>query len=310
MQHDFYIQPDAPDSVLDTDTVLSIARRHVPSARGLEAVDENGGEARTYMIDDDLVLKVQRPQQLRPRTSLKKERFYLQQLEGVQGVNVPRVLGGGVAGPNIEYTVLTRMPGVAIEFADLEGAPRQQALFDLGRMLRRIHAIPQQPLFESRLIPGDHTPADVRWRFGNLFDAAVDAIAKSSSVWTLAQNPTQVMRLAMQALPDVDTWIALHSNPGPEHVFVDAVGKQLSGIIDFGDAYFNHPVHDLRRFRCPHDRASVYAGYTANAPVGDNFARTWDVACALADMLAAVHNPECRAAAFAELALLVQKFGG
>ncbi len=180
-----------------------------------------------------------------------------------------------------------------------------RALFDLGRMLRCIHAIPQQQLFESRLIPGDHTPTDVCWRFGNLFDDAMMSIARTPDAWTLAQSPQQVMNMAMRSLPDVDVWVALHSNPGPEHVFVDPHTKSLSGIIDFGDAYFSHPVHDLRRFRCPHDRATIFAGYLADAPASDNFVQTWRVACVLADMLTIVHNPECRAEALDELSALL-----
>lgn len=98
MGKDFYIQPDAADPVLDPDAVLAIVRLHAAGAKAVRAVDESGGEARTYAIDDGLILKVQRPQQLRARTSLDKERFLLEQLAGLEGVRVPRVLGG--ASPN------------------------------------------------------------------------------------------------------------------------------------------------------------------------------------------------------------------
>lgn len=65
MGKDFYIQPDAADPVLDPDAVLAIVRLHAAGAKAVRAVDESGGEARTYAIDDGLILKVQRPQQLR-----------------------------------------------------------------------------------------------------------------------------------------------------------------------------------------------------------------------------------------------------
>lgn len=306
MARDFYAQPDAADPVLDPDTVLAIVRRHAPAAKAVTAVDEHGGEARTYLIDDDLVLKVQRPQQVRPRTSLAKERFFLRQLTEVHGVRVPQVIAGGFAEPAIEYTLMTRMPGVAIEDAGLDGESRRRALFDLGRMLRRIHAIPQQPLFDARMIPGDHTPAEVRWRFGNLFDEVVASLDRAAPPWPLAHSPLQLARMTMRALPDVDEWVALHSNPGPEHVFVDHQTGQLSGIIDFGDAYFSHPVHDLRRFRCPADRAAIYAGYTAEQAVSENFKQTWRVACVLAGMLAVAYEPQCRSAALQELSALIE----
>src|SRR5579884_1686949 len=46
-----YLQPDTPDPVLADETVLALARRHAPVAGRVWAVEESGGEARTYLID-------------------------------------------------------------------------------------------------------------------------------------------------------------------------------------------------------------------------------------------------------------------
>ncbi|MGH2484907.1 MAG: aminoglycoside phosphotransferase family protein, partial [Ktedonobacterales bacterium] len=106
MSRDFYVQPDAPDPVLTADLVVSLVRRHAPEARAITGVDESGGEARTYAIDDTIILKTQRPQQLRPRTSLEKEVFFLGQFATeAPEVSVPRVLGYGRDGSSVEYTV-------------------------------------------------------------------------------------------------------------------------------------------------------------------------------------------------------------
>jgi hygromycin-B 7''-O-kinase len=139
MPKDYYIQPDAPDPLLSAEQVLTYARQHAPDAKAVTGVDETGGEARTYAIDHHLIFKTQRPQQLRPRTSLRKEVFFLQQLEGVAGLNVPRVIGYGHPEPQVEYTMMTRMPGVAFRNAQLTGETRREALKALGRMLRRVH---------------------------------------------------------------------------------------------------------------------------------------------------------------------------
>ncbi|GMA14183.1 hypothetical protein E5F05_02875 (plasmid) [Deinococcus metallilatus] len=148
-------------------------------------MDEHGGEARTYAIDEDLILKVQRPPRRRPRTSLKKEALFLRHLEGVEWVNVPRVLGHRSTDSGTEYTLLTRMPGVAVRDADLTGEARPQALFDLGVMLRRVHGMEQAPLLASRLFPRDHTPADVRIRFGELFGDALALVESRPDLWNL-----------------------------------------------------------------------------------------------------------------------------
>jgi hypothetical protein len=70
---DIYSQPHAADPVLEERTVLDLVRRHGVRCSALTGVDETGGEARVYVLDDQLMLKVQRPHRLRPRTSLEKE---------------------------------------------------------------------------------------------------------------------------------------------------------------------------------------------------------------------------------------------
>src|SRR5438093_298952 len=61
---DVYLQPDAPDPVLDERTVLAVVRRHVAAPCAVASIDESGGEARAYAISGpagDLILKTQRP---------------------------------------------------------------------------------------------------------------------------------------------------------------------------------------------------------------------------------------------------------
>src|SRR5437870_13463696 len=108
---DMYSQPNAADPVLEERTVLGIVRRHGVRCSAVTSIDETGGEARAYGLDDHLVLKVQRPHRLRPRTSLAKEVFFLTQLAAYPDIVVPHVLGHGQQ-DTIEYLVMTRMPGV------------------------------------------------------------------------------------------------------------------------------------------------------------------------------------------------------
>src|SRR5262245_27820926 len=123
MPKDVYMQPDAPDPVLGDDVVLALVRRHVPSAQAVTGVDESGGEARAYAIDDNLILKTQRPHRLRPRTSLSKETVFLRHLAGFPAIPVPRVLEYGLA-EGVEYICMTRMPGVPVNRQMLIGATR------------------------------------------------------------------------------------------------------------------------------------------------------------------------------------------
>jgi aminoglycoside phosphotransferase (APT) family kinase protein len=309
MPKDYYIQPDAPDPLLSAEQVLTYARQHAPDAKAVTGVDETGGEARTYAIDHHLIFKTQRPQQLRPRTSLRKEVFFLQQLEGVAGLNVPRVIGYGHPEPQVEYTLMTRMPGVAFRNAQLTGETRREALKALGRMLRRVHTIPQAALRESGLFFGDQSPVDVRWRMGSIFDDVAEMIKNEEKAWSYPLSPESIGRRVMAILPDVKDMVALHSNPGPEHTFVNPANGKLTGIIDFGDAYISHPVNDLRRYRAPEDRSAVLAGYLESGPVSDDFMAVWRVGCAIADMVAIAFSPEHQPAAIAELNQILEEIG-
>lgn len=286
MPGDFYVQPEAPDLVLSPEVVLSLVHRHESNAQAATGVDESGGEARTYTIDDALILKTQRPQQLRPRTSLQKEIFFLNHIAThAPDLSVPRVLGHGFhhdptgdgVGVRIEYTLMTRMPGKAMRHVSLDASARRDVLRQVGATLRRIHALPQAPLRESELLPGDHTFVDVQIRFGRYFTDLVDAVRCEQVPWTFELTPEQVGARALAALPSSRERVALHSNPYLEHVFVDPATDAYSGLIDFGDAFISHPTCDLRRWTRPADRAALLEGYVADAPISEAFLRTWRV---------------------------------
>ncbi len=157
---DTYSQPDAPDPILSDDRVLELASRHAELAGKVTAIDESGGEARTYMCDDDLVFKTQRPQQLRPRTSLEKEAFILGQLAEHADVPVPRVLGYGRE-PGVEYILMTRVPGTALDRASLDGPARSAVLEQAGATLRLVQDADQSAMENSPPV-GHVRAADLR----------------------------------------------------------------------------------------------------------------------------------------------------
>ena len=103
---DMYSQPNAADPVLEERMVLDIVRRRGVRCSAVTRIDGTGGEARVYVLDDSLVLKIQRPHRLRPRTSLEKEAFFLHQLATYPDIVVPQVLGYGKH-DNIECLVMT-----------------------------------------------------------------------------------------------------------------------------------------------------------------------------------------------------------
>jgi aminoglycoside phosphotransferase (APT) family kinase protein len=270
---DTYSQPDAPDPVLTDDRVLQLARRHAGSVQKVTGIDESGGEARTYMCDDNLVLKTQRPPRLRPRTSLQKEAFILDHLATQMNLHIPRVLGYGRE-DDVEYILMTRIPGVALDTTALSGPARVPVLEELGATLRRVHDVGQSAMESSGLIPGDKSAADLRDRLSATFDHLIAALTADQR-WTAGLDLRAVAGQLLAGLPAGTLPVTLHSNPGPEHCFIDPASGRFTGLIDFGDAYRSHPALDVRSWASLDDSRHMLAGYQALGPLPAEFEHVW-----------------------------------
>jgi hygromycin-B 7''-O-kinase len=289
---DTYGKPNAADPVLDERTVLDIMRRHVVSCSAVTSIHETGGEARVYVLDDNLVLKVQRPHRLRPRTSLEKEAFFLNQLSAYPDIVVPHVLGYGRHG-NIEYIVMTQMRGVPVLTVELTGVQRMNVLHQLGRTLRRIHSIPQAPFYGSALFPGSRTRDEFVEHVRATLAHAVQVIGETPNLWWLGVSPVDLASRVLAALPASVDLVALHSNPRPAHTFVQPDTLDFVGLIDFGDAYICRPALDWR-WPTHADRVALLQGYCAETPATDEFMAAWRSALVLSDMSALATRPETR----------------
>lgn len=289
---DIYSQPHVADPVLDEQTVRDIARRHDVPCTAVTRLDETGGEARAYMLDDTCVLKVQRPHRLRPRTSLAKEAFFLQQLAAFPDIVVPHMLGYGRY-DNVEYLLLTRMPGVAAGTVELMGAQRLHVLHQLGRSLRGLHALPQAPFSGHALFPGSRSrEAFVEQVQANLAQA-IQVIEATPNLWPFAMAPATLAAQMQASLPASLDLVALHSNPGPEHTFVHPDTHTFVGLIDFADAYIGHPALDWR-WPTHADRVALLHGYAADTPVSDEFMAAWRALLGLSDLVALATRPAAR----------------
>ena len=266
---DTYPQPNAPDPVLSEAAVVAAAAKHVRGVGRLLEVEESGGEARAYMLEGGVVLKTQRPHRLRPRTSLSKEALFLKELHRAGDFPIPKVLGYGDL-EGIEYLCLTRMHGVASHHVQLSPEQRSEMLRSLGGLLRSIHDADQTRLRASKLIPGDNGPSDLGRRFSDAFGRLAVAL-DADEIWRGELDIRQLAEQQIDRLPRRTTPVALHSNPGPEHVFVDPSTRRFSGLIDFGDAYRSHPALDLRPWRQAADIKHVLAGYRAAGLLPNGF---------------------------------------
>ncbi len=224
----------------------------------------------------------------------------MQHLATFPAIPVPRVLGYGQA-DDIEYLCMTRMPGDAVIRQCIAGPARASLLQRLGQVLREVHAVSQEPLLESGLFPGDRTADELRARLAEAFDDVLPLLQRAGTVWPLDRAPQLVAETALAALPRTTSFVALHSNPGPEHTFADVVTQIYTGTIDFGDAYISHPALDLRRWKDPADREALLEGYLAAGPVDATFMTVWRVTQVWANLVAIATAPAHRDAAFVHL---------
>ena len=278
MLKDRYLQPELSDPVLEDSQVLHIVRSFVPGATKVTHVDETGGEARMYAVDEEIIFKVQRPHRLRLSTSLEREVFMLRYLEkNLPQLSVPRVLGYVKEGPMLEGTVMTRMPGMAVRYAQLSDEQREAMLREHGKALAMLHRIDQKEFLDCGLFPSDEGAEGLKDRYLSRFDAMLGRLGDTSDY---EKDAARALVVAIVTnLPTTLSLVTLHSNPYKEHTFVKA-DKSYSGMIDFGDSYISHPANDLRRWNSA-ERKSLLRGYLGEAKMDDGFSAVWDIAYAI-----------------------------
>jgi hygromycin-B 7''-O-kinase len=305
---DTYLQPQAADPVLSSATVLAIAQAHTGLRSRVVEVDESGGEARAYLLDGDVVVKTQRPHRLRPRTSLSKEAHLLRKLAEPLGPHIPELLGYGrfeATEWEVEYLVMTRMPGDAFIRQDADPAVRSALLDELGVLLSRLHAVPTDTLLAETdldLVPVDPDGDALARRLELGFADLVDLLAERPGIWSLARSPQEVAAVAVAMVPEDFTPVVLHSNPGPMHAFCTSEGV-FTGLIDFGDSYVSHPAMDLRTWPDPADRVALRDAYLGGANPGAGFDAAWTAAMIYTDMAVIASRPALAPAAGEDLAL-------
>lgn len=300
---DVYLQPYAPDPLLANELILDLAQRHVSDVDSVTAVDESGGEARAYLVDDTIVVKTQRPHRLRPRTSLAKEAYLLDALAPVLEGRIPRLLGydkvDTAQGP-VEYMCMTRVPGRAARDATLDVAARHVLIGEVGRLLRRLHAAS----VDTGRVPTDDDAAALRTRLEHGFADIADA----AGLPPLPLPLDKVISRSLAALPETLTQapLPLHSNPSPTHVFVDPETGGFTGLIDFGDSYASHPALDLHRWPDPTDRIMLRHAYLDGTVPPPGFGEMWTIAMIHADLAVIARGSRHTEAALADLALRLE----
>ena len=273
------------DPVFTSDFILNIVRRHAPDAKEVTCVDEQGGSARAYHIDNRITLKVQRPHRVKSEFNIQREVFLLKELEKQGVANVPRTLGYGKQGA-FEYNCMTKIPGLAVRFTELTPEQRANMLQELGKTLYQIHNIPLQPFYDSSLAWEKYNNADdIQKRVWHYFGIAINKMSRKPTQEQIDDAKAQAGKLICK-ITGVSVKIR-HADPSDEHTFVK--DGNYTGLIDFGDAYITHPAFDLRRWP-EADRPALMKGYLGAGKVEDSFLPVCEAIFAVEDILSELKN--------------------
>jgi len=271
------------DPVFNNDFVLGLVRRHAPDAGKVTFVDEQGGTARTYHIDGNLCLKVQRPHRVRNATSIEREVFVLKQLEKEGVNNIPRSLGYGREGA-LEYNCMTLIPGTAVRFTKLNAKQRNDMLYELGKTVYAVHHTNLKSLLNSGLNFEAHTtPEEIRNQVWFYYNRNIGNASKGLSQEEIDEAKDRAEKLIAK-ITEAKAGLR-HGDPSDEHTFVN--NGLYSGLIDFGDSYISHPAFDLRRWP-DEDRPQLLKGYMSAGPVEDSFLPVCEVIFAVENILTAL----------------------
>jgi hygromycin-B 7''-O-kinase len=162
-------------------------------------------------------------------------------------------------------------------------------------------------LWQRALFPGSRTRDEFVEHARATLAHAVQVIGETPNLWWLGVSPVDLASRVLAALPASVDLVALHSNPGPVHTFVQPDTLDFVGLIDFGDAYVSHPALDWR-WPTHADRVALLQGYCAETPATDEFMAAWRSALVLSDMSALATRPETRPQALQRLRDLLMTF--
>lgn len=237
--------------------VAEILERHGLADAGRESVAGVGGTYPTFICGDVVVKLFGFVPSW--RKSFTAERAAQTLLATDPQISAPRLVSDGQLYDDVDsswpYLITTRMSGVSWRDAELSAEQRLTVAADLGRQIRRVHALRPS---------GVATDAD--WPNLN-----VAAAAEQSSLppHLIAQIDDYLARLGT-----LDS-VFVHSDLCALHVFVE--NGRLSGIIDWGDAMVTDRHYEIIQiyrdlFDC--DKALLRVFLEASDwPVGKDFPR-------------------------------------
>ncbi len=209
------------------DLVLELAQRHLPEAKLVTRVFQDGFRHVAFEIDGTVVMKVARagtlPEELRTEAAL------LQALSDRE-LPVPRLLAFDEGPP--PFMLSTRVPGT--QLSNLPQPWQTGLVKSVAGGLASLHQAPLSPSIQAIV-----DEMDVAGRWEGVEELQREGLLSDEQAYALHRMLDDNWP-RFSATPRVLT----HGDFWPHHCIVSAAGE-LSGFIDFADATLASPAWDL-----------------------------------------------------------------
>lgn len=216
------------------EALAEIAARHRVDPRQVTAVPGQGVANRVYFLGDRLVLRVARPQ---TADDLRKEAIVIPAAVRA-GVRTPEVVTFDDSGALLRspYMVLRRAHGIA------PGLPRDPRDRDWARAYRRLGrelAVLHERVEELPRVPTEPV-ADPRGDLADLADAGYLGadVAGWLEGWFDRLEPL---------VPARPRKCSIHGDASPQNLLADPGSKQLTALVDWGDAAWADPATEFAK---------------------------------------------------------------
>lgn len=216
-----------------TDELRAVLARHLTGGPWSVVALGEGRENAAFLVDGELVVRHRKETDPRRRAdAVRREHELLAIVRELSPLPVPEI---AFADPEAGMLAYPRLDGVP-----LLGRPvaRPAALGRaLGPLFSALHGAPVERM--ARLAPRDAEPlgvslADAREHFDAIAARLPAATRASAERFLAAAPPAEARALAF-----------CHNDLGAEHILVDPVTEDISGILDWSDAAIADPAYDL-----------------------------------------------------------------
>jgi len=266
-------------AVVDAERVVVALRDELgigPVSR-IEPADDGSFNAvfRVVVADRGLYVRINHDRDAYPRE------LCAYRLAAASGMPVPKIVGYLPDVPTIDAAmlVLGEIEGESLDTASLSDNARRRVYEHAGAMLHRLHEAPVDGYgmltVRDGMLRGESASWRDYWLVDNPYDRNLEDIARDGLVSGAVYARVEAAIEAMCAA-EIGPARLLHNDFTGVHIFTD--GRNVTGVIDFGNALAGDPRYDIAMARYFRDALEADALTRGYGPLAlDPMVRTYEI---------------------------------